>query len=165
MSSDALATLDSTQPDKAQLLSDALVDQLRVLSERAFDIARSEDNWEMLVKTINALSALRGKLAPPPSNNDRFPTINFTFEVGSGRAEIVEVVPAEVIDVEPRAVESEPAEPEPVEPAEPEPVEPEVIAPPPAPTLDLPSFDLPPADMSDIFSAMPEIDRLLEERE
>ena len=157
MSSDALATLDSTQPDKAQLLSDALVDQLRVLSERAFDMARSEDDWEMLVKTINALSALRGKLAPPPSNNDRFPTINFTFEVGSGRAEIVEVVPAEVIDVEPRAVESEPAEPEPVEP--------EVIAPPPAPTLDLPSFDLPPADMSDIFSAMPEIDRLLEERE
>ena len=41
MSSDALATLDSTQPDKAQLLSDALVDQLRVLSERAFDMARS----------------------------------------------------------------------------------------------------------------------------
>lgn len=157
MSSDALATLDSTQPDKAQLLSDALVDQLRVLSERAFDMARSEDDWEMLVKTINALSALRGKLAPPPSNNDRFPTINFTFEVGSGRAEIVEVVPAEVTDVEPRAVESEPAEPEPVEP--------EVIAPPPAPVLDLPSFDLPPADMSDILSAMPEIDRLLEERE
>lgn len=157
MSSDALATLDSTQPDKAQILSDALVDQLRVLSERAFDMARSEDDWEMLVKTINALSALRGKLAPPPSNNDRFPTINFTFEVGSGRAEIAEVVPAEVIDVEPRAVESEPAEPEPVEP--------EVIAPPPAPVLDLPAFDLPPADMSDILSAMPEIDRLLEERE
>lgn len=157
MSSDALATLDSTQPDKAQLLSDALVDQLRVLSERAFDMARSEDDWEMLVKTINALSALRGKLAPPPSNNDRFPTINFTFEVGSGRAEIVEVAPAEVIDVEPRAVESEPAEPEPVEP--------EVVAPPPAPVFDLPSFDLPPADMSDILSAMPEIDRLLEERE
>lgn len=157
MSSDALATLDSTQPDKAQLLSDALVDQLRVLSERAFDMARSEDDWEMLVKTINALSALRGKLAPPPSNNDRFPTINFTFEVGSGRAEIVEVTPPEVIDVEPRAVESEPAEPEPVEP--------EVIAPPPAPVLDLPSFDLPPADMSDILSAMPEIGRLLEERE
>lgn len=73
------AATNETADDAAAKLSEKVVRKLDLLIEDAFDLARSENDLDLINKTINALANVRGKLAPPPKNENIWPTLNFAF--------------------------------------------------------------------------------------
>lgn len=108
----ALEQTDNATPaasDAATALSEKLVRKLDVLIEEAFDLARSEEDLDLLNKTINAFANVRGKLAPPPKTENNWPTLNFAFVNMPGQvvaqpvqhARKAEPVQVEVVEDEP----------------------------------------------------------------
>lgn len=93
-----LAKLDAaTKESDVKELSADLLRKLKVLVNEAFDTARSDsaNDPDVVLKTINAFTNLRGKLAPPATNASTYPTLNFAFVVSQDKAQ---VKPLELVD-------------------------------------------------------------------